>query len=456
MQMRRLILVVASVGLLCSLASAAQARSLRDKVDTLFGEQGIVLMEPSNPSFSHAAHFESSTFITLGNLVESLAANAADFNVVSTTPGFVYRYNPDLKVFERSPGSLGPVFAERAETVGNGAFDVGMSYLYVDYSTLNGDSLDSLSFETKHTHIQGDPPFTNDTVDLAFTKFSLTSQVFSFYGTYGLTDRWDANVLVPVVYTTLSLHGRGTINRAGPGSFFMGTPIHQFTSTGKCASANADNSVCEASDRGDHLGVGDILLRTKYRFTDAPGFNYAVGLVLRLPSGNQDDFQGLGDTTVEPLFVMSRQFELPWDILRGPHDFHLNLGIEANTGDVNRSRGRYALGVTTQLTKVAAFFVDLIGSSGLTDQTVSTTVPTFSDQFPCPNPANPSDTCNPNQPTGSETREQRFRTDIVDLALGFKEQVLSSTTVFVGAVVPLNHDGLRADVIPTTGIEVAF
>ncbi len=451
MQMRRFIPLVSCVGLLCSLAADVQAGSLRDKVDTLFGDQGIVLVEPSNPSFSHAAHFESSTFATLGNLVGSLAANAADFNVVSTTPGFVYRYNPDLRVFERSPGSLGPVFAERAETVGKGAFDVGMSYLYVDYSTLNGDSLDSLTFRTKHTPIQGNPAFTDDTIDLSFTQFDLVSQVFSFYGTYGVTDRWDVNVLVPVVYTTLSLRGQGTINRAGPGSFFAGTAIHQFPSTGKCASVNADNSVCDASDRGDHFGVGDILLRTKYRFTDAPDFNYAAGLVLRLPSGSQDDFQGLGDTTVEPLFVVSRQFELPWDALRGPHDLHLNLGIEANTGDIDRSRARYALGVTTQFTKVAAFFVDVIGSSGLTTQKVSTEVATFPDQFPCNPPA-----CNPGQPVGTETRTTSFRTDIVDLALGFNEQVLSNTTVFAGVIVPLNNDGLRADAIPTTGVEVAF
>lgn len=451
---RSLLGLVLSSAVVCGVTSEVRAASLRDKVDTLFGDQGIKLVAAS----PHAAHFSSDSFATLGNLVGGLAANAADFNVVSTTPGFAYRYNPDLKVFERSPGSLGPVFAERAETVGQGVLDVGMSYLYVDYSTLNGDSLSGLSFRTTHSPVTAAPgvdtSFTKDTVDLTFTKFNLTSQVFSFYGTYGITDRWDVNLLVPVVYTTLDLRGHGMINRIS-GATFMGKPVHSFPQAGagvKCASTNPGvDDQCEASDRGDHFGVGDILVRTKYRLTDGPGFNYAAGLVLRLPSGSQDDFQGLGDTTVEPLFVASRQFELPWDVLRGPHDFHLNLGVEANTGDVNRSRGRYAIGLTTQLTKVAAFYTDVIGSSGLTNQDVSTTVPTFPEQFPCIPPS-----CQPDKSNGTETRTSSFRTDIVDLALGFKEEVLSKTTIFAGVVVPLNRDGLRADVIPTTGVELAF
>jgi hypothetical protein len=46
-------------------------------------------------------------------LVQQLAPGAADFPAVSTVPGLTFRYNPELQAFERSSGSLGPVYVER-------------------------------------------------------------------------------------------------------------------------------------------------------------------------------------------------------------------------------------------------------------------------------------------------------------------------------------------------------
>ena len=73
---------------------------------------------------------------TLGLLVKQLAPSAADFPAISTVPGFTYRYNPQIDEFERSSASLGPVFVERAHTLGQGKFDLGFSYLFVDFDEL--------------------------------------------------------------------------------------------------------------------------------------------------------------------------------------------------------------------------------------------------------------------------------------------------------------------------------
>ena len=81
---------------------AAGATSLVDKLDGLFGQTGITLdVQPINPAFPpHTAHFQSASLQQLGILTSTLSAEAADFPAISTVPGFTYRYDEKLQVFE--------------------------------------------------------------------------------------------------------------------------------------------------------------------------------------------------------------------------------------------------------------------------------------------------------------------------------------------------------------------
>jgi hypothetical protein len=186
----------------------AQAKSLKKQFDGLFGPHGItisrveVLNAQGRPTI-HAAHFSDASQLTLGALVGTLAPSAADFPAVSTVPGFTFRFNPEAQAFERSSTSFGPVYVERPQTVGRGKFDLGASFLYVDFNSLDGESLDGLKLLTlRHDGYRPDLPpdqvFRNDFVALSFPKFSFRSFVTSFSATYGITDRWDVNIFLPV------------------------------------------------------------------------------------------------------------------------------------------------------------------------------------------------------------------------------------------------------------------
>ncbi|MCA1853619.1 MAG: hypothetical protein LC647_14860, partial [Beggiatoa sp.] len=140
--------------LVCTLGAETRAgSSLADQLNFLYGERGITLTEPTVPSpvpgvpnASHTAHFTSDSLATLGLLVQTLAPATADFPAISTLPGLSYRYNPDLQAFERSSGSLGPVYVERPQTLGRGKLDIGLAYLYINFDELDGDELDGLAF----------------------------------------------------------------------------------------------------------------------------------------------------------------------------------------------------------------------------------------------------------------------------------------------------------------------
>jgi hypothetical protein len=443
MHMRGVVCALAGTAILCGALPRVEARSLSQQIDSLFGEGGITLdVDAKKPGgTSHRAHFSSSSLATFGLFVKQLAPNAADFPAISTVPGFTYRYNPDILSFERSSASLGPVFIERPQTLGQGKFDIGMSYLFVDFEELNGKDLDRLKFRLTHNDCcneknpppsPGIPVFENDTADIFFEKFALRSHVVSFFATYGITDRWDVNILLPVVFTSLQLRARAVLNNeSGEGEHFF----------------DAANRIAETtrSVDDDATGVGDLQIRTKYRLFSGESFNLASGLALRLPTGKRNDFQGLEDTTLMPMLAAA--FE--W----GRFDVHGSSGIEFNFDDSDRSRERYAAGVTLRILEQVALLADVIGNSNLKTDRIGVTVPQFvSLRGRIDEPPSQAGVDLPD----FRRFNRKLSTDIIDLNVGFKTNPFGSVVGFATVFIPLTDDGLRADAIPAVGLEMSF
>jgi len=69
---------------------------------------------------------------------------ASTYPVASASSSVVYVYDPALDTPVRQVGVAGPILGERAETIGKGQFDLGVSYSYVHLTTINGEEMDSL------------------------------------------------------------------------------------------------------------------------------------------------------------------------------------------------------------------------------------------------------------------------------------------------------------------------
>lgn len=428
---------VLGMGVVLALAGAAPAGSLSDGISTAFGELGVEADVDQNAT-PHRAHFTSSSLATFGLLVEELSSQAADFPAISTVPGFAYRYDPKLEVFEPARGTLGPVYVERARTLGRGKLDFGISYLYADFDEVNGEDLDDLSFTglvhndccsaTAPPPSQGNPAFESDTADVFVEKFTLKSHVLNLTGTYGLTPDWDVNVLLPIVHTTVDFRATAQLNNES------GTNTHSFDrETGEKTQTRSFDD--------DATGVGDLQLRTKYHLLESDGANFAAGLSLRLPTGEEDDFQGLGDVTLTPFVAVSHE--------QGKLDLHASGGIDVNFDDSDRSRIRYGAGISFQLTEGMALLVDVVGSSNLATDNLTVTVPQFVN-------APGTSEAEPRTIPGTATFSRSVSTDIIDLAPGLKAVLPWDVVGFVTFFVPLNEDGLRADFIPAGGLQKSF
>lgn len=351
-------------------------------------------------------------------LLEKLALRGIDFPLTSTAPTFGYRFNFETGVPERSSDSLGPVFVERSETVGARRFDLGVAYLYAGLTDFDGDDFSDLIEAAGKVEEDGRLERLSA---FSATDFRLDAHVWLLSATYGLSDRWDVNVLLPIVRTSLAVAGNAAVIFDGIARGPLPTEFD-----------------------ADAVGVGDVITRTKYRFVDAGLAALAAALALRVPTGSTEDFHGLGDTTVTPTLIASRTF--------AAHEVHGSIGVEFNADDSERQRLRYGAGVTLQPFDRLAFPVDVVGSSSFTDDEFSIRAPRGRNF--------------PQQLLGARelvrsigSREIDLfvpRSDIVDVAAGAKLKLFGTATAFAGAIVPLTADGLRADVIPTAELEVSF
>src|SRR6476660_3671434 len=127
--MRRLILFGCFVGL--TISSRAGAQHLRDRISDLFifgpGQQPLFLAgsgDPNNPASlqAHGLHFIPASNAENGALIsfitDALGTSIGSIPIGSTSGGETFRFEAGLPVLVST--SSGPIFAERAQTLGRG------------------------------------------------------------------------------------------------------------------------------------------------------------------------------------------------------------------------------------------------------------------------------------------------------------------------------------------------
>jgi hypothetical protein len=340
---------------------------------------------------------------------------ATDFPATTTTPGIAFWFDPQSGAYERRPGPLGPAFLERVDTVGRGRVEVASSYLFARFIRFDGEDL-SEALSSRFVAKSGSliVPQRVDTED-----FSLTSNVLYFSATYGVRGDTDVNLLMPLYVT--SMDGDRRFKLLGvPGSF--------------------------ESLEGNKVGPGDLLLRAKYRFLDRNTWGLAAGLALQLPTGNEENFQGLGDVLVTPTFIAS------W--MNERFDLHGSLGVYFDASAVQRSGVRWGVGASWAARQRVTILCDVVGTSDFRNDDVTFFVPdkrlvTIQGAFDPPVSARVVG-------DGTEFTTPLGRRDIVDLALAMKVRLYRDLVGFVGVILPLTNDGARAAAIPTGGLQYGF
>lgn len=272
---------------------------------------------------------------SLGAVSSILSANIATaLSVVplaSPASGVIFKTDPSTGVELPADATLGPVFVERAETIGKNKFYIGITNQDFHFTSLNGQSLNSLvglyagGGQSSITLGSGQigtavPASFNMSMDVRL------SQNTAFI-TYGATNRFDISVGLPIVHSSVAATTYDAQIYAGEGNGKIGDCwcVNTFT-PGKAPSPSNPNSLFEPLVGQSSLGrtgFGDLLLRFKGTVVDEPNFVLALGTDLRLPTGDAQNFLGTGTTSIKPFMALSLYTKQSHEIVFAPH---FNLG----------------------------------------------------------------------------------------------------------------------------------
>ncbi|HSK07984.1 MAG TPA: hypothetical protein VK911_00285 [Vicinamibacterales bacterium] len=297
---------------------AAQART--DKLALLFqevfGPTGLAVnSEAVLPDGStHSAHFNSGFQSNFGQINVAIASQLTSLPLPSPAAGFTYTFDTATGTFVRSTQSYGPILTDRAETIGRGRFSFGYNVQFFSFDTLEGLSLSSIPAVFTHDDFQ----LGGGLADVVTTVNSIEASVGQMTGvlTYGVTERLDVSVAVPLVYTRLSVRSDAVVQRVGTSE---DPAIHFFRDADAMGTYGSHR---QFSAQGSATGLGDVIVRVKGTAFREGGRGVALGVDVRVPSGDERDLLGSGAVGVKPFAA----FSTTWGRLAP----HVNLGYQWN------------------------------------------------------------------------------------------------------------------------------
>src|SRR5262245_24989229 len=265
----------------------------------IYGPEGLTLENPD-----HHAHFTSSFQSNFAPFNAAMARQLTSLPIPSPASGFTYTFEGSLGVYTRSAKSLGPILAERAETIGKDKFVFGFSYQHFTFTSIDGMSLRDVPVVYRHAPTTN-TEFIKDIITTSNFIDPQVSQTAAFLS-YGLTNRVDLAVAVPLLHVSMAATSHAEIQRIGTGN---DASIHTF-GTPNGGLEKTFNSAGTAS------GIGDAIIRIKGTGLKWRGGGVAGILDLRLPTGDEYNFLGSGAVGVRGFVAASGQL--------GPISPHVN------------------------------------------------------------------------------------------------------------------------------------
>ncbi len=436
---------------LLTLAAAAPlgAQGLEDRLTDLFifgtGDEVLVLggsAAADNPAIQvHGNHFVPSAVggnaTIISFLSSAISTNITNIPFSSTGGGETFRFEGATPV--RTSISAGPIYAERAQTLGRGRLFAGLARSGLHYTTLRGIPLDDVAFTFAHSNVDfpacdaifagdctvyGVPTFENETIDFRL-DLDVSVDVTALLLTYGISDRIDFGVVLPFVSTDL----RGT-------STATTRPLRHR----RAAAALLLGHRGEPRPHRQPLLRG-LLVRPRRRLgarQDQPARGHA-GLARHPRRRPLPDRQRGGSARLRRRGAPRPRHRLG---AAGGVLPHVNVGYLYRGRFVDNDAFLLTAGFDQLLAPWATLAGDLI-----TEFQVGTSRLTV-----------PSDVVleAPFRRTVRASSIPERRDDIVNASLGTKLSLPQRVTFLANAVFPLNRGGMRPDVLWTLGAEYTF
>lgn len=341
---------------------------------------------------------------------------------MATTPygvasgGFLIRLDPSTGLEVRTATTFGPAFAERALTSGEGKLSLGASIQASTY-----DRLDNLAVDNNLQLLSSTGP-TAAASRSGTANLSIKSTTTVVFARMGISDNFDVGVNVPLVAV-------------------------KFSGTASLKSGVGD--VLFAQGAANNGGLGDVQGLAKFRFHSFgtgqpdPG-GLAAMITMTLPTGDQNQFRGLGVTrTLVSLIASSGQARFRPHANVGFGYWSKGLSVVSDTPGnptvTARHEFQYAGGIEFEAVPKLTLLLDLLGGGVLGGGKVGFTSVAAASGF-----------------TSQALAALPEGTRRIDLAPGLKANLKGKMLLTLNALVALHDSGLHARVTPVAGIDLTF
>ena len=434
---------IVTVGFSLILLQLSNAQSLSDRLTGVFGE--VLDLNLAGSPGEHGEHFRpanvQSSVATIDALTNFIGRNISSIPLSSTAAGLTFDFSSGVPVATTT--SLGPIFAERAQTLGSGRFNIGFNFSYLNMSKLRGMNTKDLRFTFIHQDVGtpglGDSQNEFDTIDL-FMNMDLSATVLAFYLTVGITNRFDIGVAVPMV----NVHMEATpLAMVDSYTYLMSdTANHNFGDD----PANPVLTANPEAINDDATGIGDIAIRAKYNFYKGNDVNLAALVDFRPPTGEDKNFLGAGKSSYRGMLITSATL--------GDFSPHLNLSYAHQGGIQDRNGIEVSVGYDQKVTEWLTFAADFLGSYEISSNKEF--------QFPSESVIVEGTPLIHHVPKYvkkevSLTNVPYFSHDnLSNGSFGLKINPKKEMVFVANVIIPFNDGGLRSTFIPTVGFEFSF
>lgn len=315
---------------------AVQVTELSQIFKQLYGPGGLVVnsLTPLPSGATHSSHFNSGFESEFSQFGTALTSQIVSLPLPPPASGFTYQFDPGLGVFSRTTTSFGPILSERAETIGARRISIGFAYQRLSFDSIEGIDLNAVPAVFTHDSAE----LRGGREDVVTTLNSIEAEVSrsAAFVSYGVTNRLDVSIAMPVVTADIVVSSEATIRRIGT----TNPETHFFRAV--------DDSVGTRrlyTAFGHASGPGDITVRLKQTVKKGPKHGAALGVDLRLPTGDERNLLGTGAPGVQPFMA--------WSGNLGAVSPHLNAGYQWNGSSI--LAGDPGTGVSEDLPDVGVY-----------------------------------------------------------------------------------------------------
>jgi len=444
---KKVVLLAAS----CVLVATA-ARSddrLAFLIPNLYGTAGLkvdsaaLVTNPDGSLSTHSAHFNSAFQAEFTQFNISLASQLAAIPLPSPASGFTYSLDPGLGVLKRSTQSFGPIYTERADSIGKHKFSFGISYQRFVFDSIEGVDLGSVP--AVFTHDNPAPGGRSDVVSTQNTIDITVDQAIALF-TYGIVDRLDLSLAVPVTHVDMSVASSATIYRIGSCPGGIGTvpcsPKTHYFADPTAADGIGNHKIF--SNAGTASGIGDLVVRLKGTAVKSGHTGLALGAEVRIPSGDEEKLLGSGAAAVQPF--------LDFSIGAGSVAPHVNAGYAFNgksvlagnvlTGEKKSLPNEFvwAAGLDWGVVERMTVALDVLGRRVIDSPRLQSQTFTGLD----------------GKTTLPDIHFVKGSFNVINGSFGVKFNPTGKLLIDLNVLAKLNDAGLRAKVTPFFGVEYSF